>query len=80
MTEHNKQKRDAAVDAYAEAIKKRLDELEDQGSLLLDGFTSHELLADICYYTQFMDDNRNENRFVDLAAKIMELWDRGGRL
>jgi len=71
----DKQKRDAAVDAFAAEIKARLDERAAKGYTGWDGeYPAQHLAAEIRQDTKTTD--HGQSKAVDIGARAMMLWFR----
>ena len=73
----DKQKRDKAVDDFAEAMKVRLDEKANEGYTGWDGgFPTKKLRESIDRDSWKMVRDGNDDKAVDIANRCMMLWFR----
>ncbi len=73
----DKVKRDAAVDAYAEAIKSRLDDKAKEGYVGWDGeYQTDDLIDEIVEDAPRLYSPTGTTAVIDIGARCMMVWKR----
>ncbi len=77
----DKERRDKAVDAFAEAMKARLDEKAARGYKGWDGaYNARYLLEEVKADAASMTVEKDDRHAVDIANLCMMLWFRANKL